>query len=103
MPTTIVKYPAEHVKAIAAAIENSSYICKLCKKKIYPSMEIYTDGTIGMDVSLSEFRGGIGNTIEVANMCLDCAKKRNVAEIQKISSLSVSPQDAEKYIKRRYK
>ena len=101
MPETLVKYPPEHVKAIVAAIKSSVYTCSICKKEIYPSMEIYEDGTIGMDVYLSELRAGIGNSIEAGNVCLDCARKRGNIVTEKISSMSVSPQDAEKYLKRR--
>ena len=99
MSKSIVRLSPEDVKGIVFGVENSVYSCTMCRKLVYPSIEILEDGNIAMDVDVAELRCGIGNSITVGNVCMECAKKTGRAKTQKtISGLCVRPQDAGKYI-----
>ena len=61
---------------VLEAIDSASYMCSMCKQKIYPSIDDvdFENGTISLSNDMYDFRGGLGNKI-ADRVCPECAKK----------------------------
>lgn len=64
-----------YVECLAKGIGVNVYECASCKKLVYPTMEITPDGELLFETEVSELRGGKGNSVEVGNLCSECAEK----------------------------
>ena len=62
---------------VLEAIDNASYMCSMCKQKVYPSIDNvdFDTGTISLSNDMYDFRGGLGNKTLQDHVCPECAKK----------------------------
>jgi DNA-directed RNA polymerase subunit RPC12/RpoP len=62
---------------VLSAIESASYICSMCKQKVYPSIDNvdFKEETISLSNDMYDFRGGLGDKVLADHVCPECAKK----------------------------
>ena len=75
MSKQTLKFTPGYVERLARGIGVNVYECTSCKKLVYPTMVITTDGELSFETEVSELRGGKGNSVEVGNLCPECAEK----------------------------
>lgn len=75
MSNPTLKFTPGYVERLAKGIGVNVYECSSCKKLAYPTMVITPDGDLSFETEVSELRGGKGNSVEVGNLCSECAEK----------------------------
>lgn len=75
MSNPTLRFLPGYVECLAKGIGVNVYECSSCKKLVYPTMVITPDGELSFETEVSELRGGKGNSVEVGDLCTECAEK----------------------------